>query len=55
MIVSTPRGGTHFYFVGSVPPSVGDPDKPGKEGLGAYIDTRAGEASYALATAAVSG
>src|SRR5580658_8262206 len=44
--VTTPRGGTHFYFVGSLPPIVGDPAKPEK-GLGPYIDTR-GRGSYAL-------
>ena len=45
--IETPRGGgTHFYFAGSVPPSVGDPDKPDK-GLGPYLDTR-GRGSYAL-------
>lgn len=44
--VSTPRGGTHFYFVGSVPTSVGDESKPDK-GLGPHIDTR-GRGSYAL-------
>jgi AAA domain/Bifunctional DNA primase/polymerase, N-terminal len=44
--VQTPRGGTHFYFVGSLPPSVGDPTKPDKV-LGPYIDTR-GRGSYVL-------
>ena len=44
--VTTPRGGTHFYFVGSLPTTVGDPEKPEKA-LGPYIDTR-GRGSYAL-------
>ena len=44
--VSTPRGGTHYYFVGSAPTTVGDENKPEK-GLGPHIDTR-GRGSYAL-------
>lgn len=44
--VATPRGGTHYYFKGSVPTTVGDEEKPDK-GLGPHIDTR-GRGSYAL-------
>jgi hypothetical protein len=44
--ISTPRGGTHYYFFGSVPTTVGDENKPDK-GLGPHIDTR-GRGSYAL-------
>ena len=44
--VATPRGGTHFYFVGSAPTTVGDETKPEKA-LGPHIDTR-GRGSYAL-------
>lgn len=44
--VTTPRGGTHYYFVGSAPTTVGDETKPEKA-LGPHIDTR-GRGSYAL-------
>ena len=44
--VTTPRGGTHYYFLGSVPTTVGDEKKPDKA-LGPHIDTR-GRGSYAL-------
>ena len=44
--VATPRGGTHYYYVGSAPTSVGDEARPDK-GLGPHIDTR-GRGSYAL-------
>ena len=37
--VATPRGGTHYYYVGSAPTSVGDEARPDK-GLGPHIDTR---------------
>jgi hypothetical protein len=45
--VETPRGGTHFYFAGSVPSTVGNPDKRKEGRLGDYIDTR-GRGGYVL-------